>query len=161
MSCYNSSIIIQLTVCMIFMTLFLCKKHLLSPSAPTLSWESNHQSNGTAASNRRGHTLYMGFHCGYNADYQYRKPSRALGQEDILPSIPTRNLLTKGWQQLHQQAIGSPYMGGQDFFLPQAPLRGFLHPEARLEGNMGHLHIAERGLHGGEVILWPFLAKPK
>ena len=79
----------------------------------------------------------MGFHCGDNTDYQYRKPSWALGQEEILPSISTHNLQTKGWQQLHLQAIGSPYMGGQDFFLPQAPLRGFLHPEARLEGNMG------------------------
>ena len=38
----------------------------------------------------------MDFHCGDNTDYQYRKPSRALGQEEILPSIPTHNALTKG-----------------------------------------------------------------
>ena len=55
----------------------------------------------------------MGFHCGDNTDYQYRKPSWALGQEEILPSISTHNLQTKGWQQLHLQAIGSPYMGGR------------------------------------------------
>ena len=34
--------------------------------------------------------------CPVNTDYQYRKPSRALGQEEILPSIPTHKLQTKG-----------------------------------------------------------------
>ena len=49
----------------------------------------------------------MSFHCGDNTDYQHRKPSRALGQEDILPSIPTHNLLIWGGR------IIPAYMGGR------------------------------------------------
>ena len=84
----------------------------------------------------------MGFHCGDYTDYQYRKPSRALGQEEILPSIPTHNLLIWG------AGLFLRLYGEQDFFLSQAPQRVFLHPEARLDGNMGRsLYIDSSSLN--------------
>ena len=79
----------------------------------------------------------MGFHCGDNTDYQYRKPSWALGQEEILPSISTHNLQTKGWQQLHLQAIGSPYMGGAGFLPASSPAEGLPTPRGTVGGKHG------------------------
>ena len=79
------------------------------------------------------------FHRGDNTDYQYRKPSRALGQKEILPSIPMHNLLVWGAGLFLRLYGGQDYScayGGQDSFLPQAPLRDFLHPEAWLEDNL-------------------------